>query len=368
MDGGTCCKILLSRGMEPSSKAQGIFLTGRIVVTAQNGITIQYDGVRIDLDPARISRADYKFVSHAHMDHMQGIDSAGGILASEETVFLAEKRGYNLKLAEEVPEEFRLVDSGHILGSRGLLIGREIFYTGDFAVKPRAFMAGCGPAECKILIVESTFGRREYVFPPVAEIIGKVNELIASLFSRGIPVVLMGYSLGKAQILSYLFSSWDPIYVEDSVLTMNRAYIEKGVELRSDLKSYSVAKEEGLLLKKPWILVASMRSGRSRFVSNLKKKYGAVTFAFSGWSVDPRYKDRMNVDHAFTLSDHCDFNDLIDMVRRCRPYKIYTVHGFAEEFASHLRSIGFDAQPLKRGQTTISDFLKIDDSGLGHTF
>ncbi|MFQ6135340.1 MAG: MBL fold metallo-hydrolase RNA specificity domain-containing protein, partial [Nitrososphaerales archaeon] len=292
-----------------------------------------------------------------HIDHMQGTDSAGNILASEETAFLAEKRGYNLKLAGKMPEDLRLVDSGHILGSRGLLIGREIFYTGDFSVRPRAFMAGCEPVECDTLIVESTFGRRDYVFPPVAENLGKVNQLISGLFSRGIPIVLMGCSLGKAQILSYLFSSWDPIYVEESVLTMNRAHIERGVDIRSDLKSYSAAKEEGLLQKKPWILIAPMNSGRNRFVASLKKKYGAVTVAFSGWSVDPRFKYMMDVDHAFPLSDHCDFNDLVDMVRRCSPYKVYTVHGFAEEFASHLKSMGFDARPLKSGQMSISEYL-----------
>jgi putative mRNA 3-end processing factor len=332
-------------------------LTGRIIITAQNGISIHYNGIRVDLDPARTSKADYKFISHAHIDHMKGTDASGNILASEETAFLAEKRGYSLKLAKEMPEDFRLIDSGHILGSRGLLIGRELFYTGDFAVRPRAFMAGCGPVECNTLVVESTFGRSDYIFPPVAETLEKVNQLISDLFSRGIPIVLMGYALGKAQILSYLFSSWDPIYVEKSVLTMNRAHIELGVDIRSDLKSYTAAKEEGLLQKKPWILITPMNSGRSRFVASLKKKYGAVTVAFSGWSVDPRYKYMMNVDHAFSLSDHCDFNDLVDMVRRCNPHKVYTVHGFAGEFASHLKSIGFDARPLKSGQTAISEFI-----------
>ncbi len=332
-------------------------MTGKILVTAQNGITVHRNDKRIDLDPPRISRADFRFVSHAHMDHMRGTDSTGNILASKETAFLAEKRGKRLNLAQEMPDDFSLIDSGHILGSCGIQIGREIFYTGDFAIRPRAFLNGCRAVDCTTLIIESTFGRTDYSFPPLSETLKKVNELISQVFSRGIPIVLLGYSLGKAQVLSYLFSSWDPIYVEKSILDMNRAHIELGVDIRIDMKSYSSAKEEGLLQKKPWILIAPMCSGRSRFLASLKKKYGAITVAFSGWSVDPRYKYMMNVDHAFPLSDHCDFEELMEMVKRCNPNKVYTVHGFAEEFASHLNSIGFDAQPLKGGQTSIAEYL-----------
>ena len=188
-------------------------------------------------------------------------------------------------------------------------------------------------------------------------ILEKANQLLSALFSRGIPVILMGYSLGKAQILSYLFSSWDPIFVEESILTMNKAYIKCGIDIRCDLKSYCTAKEKGLLQKKPWILIAPMNSGRSKFISNLKKKFGAVTIAFSGWGVNPRYKYMMNVDHALPISDHCDFNDLISIVKQCNPHKVYTVHGFAKEFAEYLSNIGFDAQPLNSDQASLSKHI-----------
>lgn len=333
------------------------FLVNRLIITPQNGVTVHYDGRRIDLDPVRSSKADHVFISHAHIDHMQGVDFTENIVTSEETVFLAKKRGFNLQCVKDTPPDLQLIDSGHILGSRGLLIGGKIFYTGDFAIRPRAFMAGGKTVECSVLILESTFGRRDYVFPPVAETLRRVNHLISDLFARGIPVILMGYSLGKAQILSYLFSSWDPIYIQQPIMDMNQAYIERGVDLRDDLISYSAAEDEGLLRKKPWILLASMSGGRSGFLAGVKKKYGAVTIAFSGWAAEPRFKYMRNVDYAFPLSDHCDFNDLLDLVKRCDPYKVYTVHGFAEEFASHLRSLGFDAQPLKNGQRSISEYF-----------
>ena len=34
------------------------------------------------------------------------------------------------------------------------------------------------------------------------------------------------------------------------------------------------------------------------------------------------------------------------LVKDCSPEKIYTVHGFVEEFASDLVKMGYDAQPL----------------------
>ena len=44
-----------------------------------------------------------------------------------------------------------------------------------------------------------------------------VVKIIANLYSKGKPVLLLGYELGKAQTLSQLFGDWDPIYYHDSV-------------------------------------------------------------------------------------------------------------------------------------------------------
>jgi putative mRNA 3-end processing factor len=37
------------------------------------------------------------------------------------------------------------------------------------------------------------------------------------------------------------------------------------------------------------------------------------------------------------------------MIEQCNPEKIYTVHGFVDEFASDLVKRGYDAQPLREG-------------------
>lgn len=329
----------------------------KFTVSPENGITVNFIDKKIHLDPIRSSDADYVFISHAHLDHMKGImNTKANLLASEETAFLAGKRGFQLEIMNNIPEDFELINSGHILGSSGLLIGKKLFYTGDFTTRSRAFMKGCKPVDCEVLIIESTFGKKQYIFPPIEEIEKKVNQIIANLFSKGTPIILMGYSLGKAQILSHLFSSWDPIYVQEPIYDMNKAYIERGIQLRDDLIPLSIAEKNGLLKKKPWILLSSLGNGNNTLVNSLKEKYGAATIAFSGWSADYRYRLMRNIDYSIPISDHCDFNELVETVKKCNPSRVYTVHGFADEFASHLRSIGFEAQSLNNKQRIISDF------------
>jgi putative mRNA 3-end processing factor len=54
------------------------------------------------------------------------------------------------------------------------------------------------------------------------------------------------------------------------------------------------------------------------------------------------------------MSDHCDFNELVDMVISSGAEQVYTIHGFVEEFAAHLRKLGINAQPLR--ENSLDDF------------
>ena len=328
----------------------------RVSITNDDGVLIKYGKTKIALDPHKASDADLIFVSHAHIDHAHPQKNDTKVLASEETALLAKERGIDLGKTKQELEGFELVDSGHILGSRGLLIDGKIFYTGDLATRPRAFLNEGKSVKCNTLIIESTYGKSDYRFPPLAKLLDEVNRLISDLFSRGVPIVIMGYPLGKAQVLSYLFSSWDPIYAHESVQRMNDAYTKMGIELR-EFASYQEAVKKDSLKRKPWILISPLWSGRTNFVKALKKRYNAVTIAFSGWSIEPSYKYAMSFDYAFPLSDHCDFDELIRFVKDCKPEKVYTVHGFSSELANHLGRLGYDATPLLNSQKSLDESL-----------
>ena len=66
----------------------------------------------------------------------------------------------------------------------------------------------------------------------------------------------------------------------------------------------------------------------------------------SGWAVDPNAIYRYQVDAAFPLSDHADYNDLLRYVELVQPQRVFTLHGFAAEFARDLRERGIEAWAL----------------------
>jgi putative mRNA 3-end processing factor len=318
----------------------------------QSGIMVQHTNTAIALDPSRPTDCHFTFVSHAHVDHLhkRSIEKKNKtqVLASKETALIAQARGYKIGDPAEHYDGFRLVDTGHILGSRGLLIGEDIYYTGDISMRERAFMKPAKVPHAKTLIIESTFGRPAYVFPQISEITHKTNKII-----------LMGYTLGKAQLLTKLFGHWDPI-IHDSVAKINSIYSELGVKLES-IMTHSQAQEKGVLAKnKPWVMVAPLMSSRSAFLKEMKSRYGAVTIGFTGWAIGSRYKYMMGLDYVMPLSDHCDYNELLAAVRQCRPEKVYTFHGFAKEFAEALMRIGFDAEAVGYGKNRKEKTLSLD--------
>src|SRR4029453_11462600 len=50
----------------------------------------------------------------------------------------------------------------------------------------------------------------------------------------------------------------------------------------------------------------------------------------------------------FPLSDHADYADLIRYVELVRPRRVFTLHGFAAEFARDLRERGVEAWALNK--------------------
>ena len=317
-----------------------------------NGIVVIHDDNTINLDPKRGTEKGINFVSHAHLDHLHNQRGQGVLIASKQTTEIAKLRGYSIDNYVEEYENYSMIDAGHILGAKGLLFD-DVFYTGDISIRDRGFMKGATAPKCKTLITECTFGMPEYVFPTIDDTVKKVNEIISELYGKGKPVILLGYELGKAQILSYLFSHWQPYY-HDSVKKVNELYRKFGISLTESL-GHTEAESKGLLEKKPWLMIAPNMSERNVFIQHMKSKYDAITIGFSGWAQSSRFSFARGHDYSIALSDHCDYNELLDLVKRCNPEKIYTVHGFVDEFAADLSKMGYEAQPLK--ENSLDEFI-----------
>ena len=318
----------------------------------KNGIICEINNKKIFLDPKNTDSSGVNFVSHAHTDHLPS-KNGGTILASIETNKIANLRGFKMQNHVEKMDDYFLINSGHILGSKGLLFD-DIFYTGDISTRDRGFLKGAKIPKCKTLITECTFGLPEFVFPKLEEIKKQVNELISELYTRGIPVILMGYQLGKAQTITHLFGHWSPLYLHDSVKEMNDLHQQLGVPLMEGM-GHSEAQNKGLLDKKPWIMVTPMMSEKNNFLKEMRTKYGAVTIGFSGWAQSTKFPFGRRTDYSFAMSDHCDFDELVSMVVQSGAEQVYAIHGFVEEFTAHLRKIGITAHPLRKN--SLDDFV-----------
>ena len=318
----------------------------------KNGIVCEINNKKIFLDPKNTDSSGINFVSHAHTDHLPS-KNGGTILASIETNKIANLRGFKMQNYMEKMDDYFLINSGHILGSKGLLFD-DIFYTGDISTRDRGFLKGAKIPKCKTLITECTFGLPEFVFPKLEVIKKQVNELISELYTRGVPVILMGYQLGKAQTITHLFGHWSPLYLHDSVKEMNDLHQQLGVPLMEGM-GHSEAQNKGLLDKKPWIMVTPMMSEKNNFLKEMRTKYGAVTIGFSGWAQSTKFPFGRRTDYSIAMSDHCDFDELVSMVVQSGAEQVYAIHGFVEEFTAHLRKIGITAQPLR--ENSLDDFV-----------
>ena len=85
---------------------------------------------------------------------------------------------------------------------------------------------------------------------------------------------------------------------------------------------------------------------RSAILENIPEKRIAM---ITGWGINERAVYRFGCDAVFPLSDHADYAELMEMVELVNPRRVFTLHGYAEEFASDLRRKGMEAWSLTGG-------------------
>ncbi|MDY6778811.1 MAG: mRNA cleavage and polyadenylation specificity factor-like protein, partial [Candidatus Nanohaloarchaea archaeon] len=293
----------------------------------------QRDGIHIQTDQqiiadARSTAGEINIISHAHSDHLtSGVDRA---LCSDTTASLIEART-DTSIQQAHHDRIDLLPSGHIIGSRAALIQdteETVLYTGDVSTRDRAYLQGFQPPEADTLIIESTYGLPAYRFPDQQALEQEIRDWVQD---QDRPLLLFGYSLGKAQKIQHIIQDATnrPIIAHGSIINMNRA-VQETTDLSFSAAPYQDNKD---LLQDDGILIAPSHSSRADWVETLTAKHGAVKAGFSGWAVNDSYQYRGDYDRAFPLSDHCDFSDLVELVRQVDPDQVYTHHGFDEAFA-----------------------------------
>jgi Cft2 family RNA processing exonuclease len=311
-------------------------------VIHDNGIHLPQ--AQLWLDPHGVRQL--AVVSHAHADHMRGHER---VLCTPPTAAMMRLRGATTSRFEtpafgETVEingaRITLYPAGHVLGSSQVMVeweGRRLLYSGDFKLSPGLSAEAAEVPEADILVMETTFGLPRYRFPDREVVMEEVKTFCRESLNEGCTPVLLCYSLGKGQeVLAGLEGVEFPIYLHSAHWKMANLYREFGVPLPPYRRYWPGQKMEGVLL-------CASGCRRGAWFNELR----CIRTAYiSGWALDKGAKWRFGADAAFPLSDHADYDELLQYVYLTGARTIYTMHGFAAQFAADLRELGFDAQPI----------------------
>ncbi len=292
------------------------------------------------------ARTERSFITHAHSDH---IARHKEVICTPATARFLDARLPGRRVVTELPFgrvhglEFgvnaTLHPAGHILGSSQVLLESaehgSLLYTGDFKLRPSLAAETCATPRADVLIMETTFGLPRYVFPPDAEVIAQLVAFCLKAIAEGSTPVLLCYSLGKSQeVLRAISGAQLPVMLHADTLRLTRIYERLGVVFPPH-REFDARELAGHVVICP-----------PHAQGLLSRIPAARTAAITGWAIDSGAIYRLRCHAAFPLSDHADFSDLLRFVELVRPKRVFTLHGFAREFASTLRARGLDALAL----------------------
>ncbi|MDX2182689.1 MAG: MBL fold metallo-hydrolase [Gemmatimonadaceae bacterium] len=302
------------------------------------------------------------FVSHAHGDHLT---RSPAVLCTAETAAIAARRGQTpttlITPAWDEPVSrhdavVHLRPAGHTLGSAMLVVSsREgtLCYTGDFKRRPNPFSPPVRVPACDVLITECTFGDPRYRFPPDDLIVAALLAFVRDALAEDAVPVVCAYPFGKGQeALWHLLSAGLDVVLHGAIAELTDAHLALGATLPSTgrwRRYVRGALETAVLLTTPG-------SRKSPMVTALPRRRVCL---LTGWALHPGaaniYRD---CDLVLPLSDHADFDGLLETVRESGARTIYTVHG-TPTFAAHLRAMGIHATHLAAHPQTRTDAVQL---------
>ena len=299
-------------------------------------------GADLWLDPHR--HKPRAFVSHAHGDHIGRHKISW---ATRETAALMRARLGDVTVQEtrfgdwvDLGREFRMRmhPAGHVIGAAQVEIerhGERMVYTGDFRLERSETAEQCAIVPCEILVMECTFGRPHYRFPPRATVVAELVLDLRKVLAGGGTPVLLAYSVGRAQELLKLLEPHGFSYaLAPPIYAMVKVYESLGVVFPPHAPAHAGATDGQVVLVPPHLANGKI----------VKEARGAVRIAATGWARDG--KPSYPCDRSYPLSDHADFDELLRYVELARPREVYTMHGF-DDFREHLRARGFPAHPVQ---------------------
>lgn len=225
--------------------------------------------------------------------------------------------------------------AGHIPGSAQVRMeykGQVAVVSGDYKVENDGLSAPFEPVKCHEFVSECTFGLPIYKWETQAEIFNQVNSWWRQNAADGRNSVLFAYSLGKAQrILQNLDQSVGEVFVHGAVWNTNQALISNGIDLWDVPR---VTQEMSKSTFKGALIIAPPSAMGTPWM----KRFGPYrTGICSGWMSVRGTRRRRAADRGFVLSDHADWEGLIQAIQATEAEQVYLTHGSTAAFGKYLQ-------------------------------
>lgn len=275
-----------------------------------------------------------RVVTHVHADHMLGLRESlkkcEMVLMSEATKDLIDvlksplflMAGNVKTLPYEEPFEYKnekitFYPADHILGSTQVLVedqkGERILYTSDFRLPNTPIIRS------DILVIEATYGSPRCV----RNFEQKAESVLVDLVDRGLcegPVYLFGYHGKIQEVMEILWKNniRVPFIVPEKVFHVCKVYEKHNKKLGRYWLARSEYAKELRSKKEPFVAFYHM-AARRRFI-----KEKAYKIFVSGWQFQEPVRQVNEKGFVIAISDHSDFEGLIEYVRKSKPKLVLT--------------------------------------------
>lgn len=294
---------------------------------------------------------DLAIITHGHADHARrGMKK---YLCHDFTVPILKSRiGVDIRvqgIGYDQPVSINgvkvsLHPAGHIIGSAQVRLeyqGKVVVVSGDYKIQDDGLSTPFEPVKCHEFISESTFGLPIYHWQTIDQQNQQLQQWVLQNQSNGKTSVFVGYSLGKAQRIMKALKEIAPLYVHYSIGKLNQAYESTGIWL----PEYKIAdfREDVKYLDKGIVIVPP-----SLVDSNVLRKIPNMANAIcSGWMQVRGARRWRSADAGFAISDHADWNGLLEAIKATGAEKVYVTHGQTAVFAKYLNEVGICAEEVK---------------------
>ena len=304
------------------------------------------------IDP--VQPVDRAMITHGHADHARSGHKE--VWATRQTLdIMAIRYGeefcetrHEMPLREGTRVNGVMVSffpAGHVLGSAQVKVekdGTSIVAAGDYKRRADPTCEPFEPVPCDVFITEATFALPVFRHPDDR---GEIDKLLASVRQFPDATHLVGvYALGKAQRVIKLIRQAGyngPIYIHGALKKLCDYYESEGIDL-GPVEAATL--EKGVKKDFSGSIVLGPPSA---FTDKWARRFpNPITCFASGWmQVRQRAKQR-GVELPIILSDHCDWDELIDTITEIAPKELWVTHGRDDALVRWCQLNNITARPL----------------------